>query len=133
MNNYSKKNHKKFLIKYHIIFVVKYRKKLLVGKLKWDMNNIMRHIAISSDFDIDEIQSDENHIHILVNSVPKISPTSIISRLKQQSTVDIWKNHTNILSNHFWKEQTFWSDGYFVCSVGNASIETIKKYIENQG
>ena len=49
------------------------------------------------------------------------------------STVAIWKTHGSILKNHFWKEKTFWSDGYFAASIGNASNETVKKYIEEQG
>ena len=44
-----------------------------------------------------------------------------------------WKLHGNYLSKHFWKERTFWTDGYFVCSIGNVSENTLKKYIENQG
>jgi putative transposase len=45
----------------------------------------------------------------------------------------IWKKHEDILSFVFWKRKMFWSDGYFVCSTGDASAETIKKYIEEQG
>lgn len=48
-------------------------------------------------------------------------------------TNKIWKKHAEVLRNNYWKENTFWSDGYFVCSTGNANMETIKKYIEEQG
>ena len=41
--------------------------------------------------------------------------------------------YSNIIRKHFWKEHTFWTDGYFACSVGNVSEEMLKKYIENQG
>ena len=44
-----------------------------------------------------------------------------------------WKRYPNYLRKHFWKEHTFWTDGYFACSVGNVSEEMLKKYIENQG
>ena len=56
-----------------------------------------------------------------------------MSRLKQISTHRIWEKQGVVLKSHFWKENTFWSDGYFVCSTGDASMETIKKYIEEQG
>jgi len=55
-----------------------------------------------------------------------------IRRLKQETTVRIWKRYPE-LKNHFWKEKTFWSDGYFCCAIENASIETVRKYIEEQG
>ena len=45
----------------------------------------------------------------------------------------IWKRYPDYLRKHFWKEHTFWTDGYFVCSVGNVSEEMLRKYIENQG
>lgn len=53
--------------------------------------------------------------------------------MKQENTINIWKKESQILSKYFWKEKTFWSDGYYVSSIGNASEETIKKYIEQQG
>jgi REP element-mobilizing transposase RayT len=53
--------------------------------------------------------------------------------LKQQTTWRAWNNYENLLQGHFWKERTLWGDGYFVCSTGDASTETIRKYIENQG
>ena len=49
------------------------------------------------------------------------------------TTFHIWKKYPNYLSKCFWKEKTFWTDGYFICSVGNVSEETLRKYIENQG
>jgi hypothetical protein len=64
---------------------------------------------------------------------PSISVSSIVRKLKQKSTVDIWKHFHTIMRLEFWKENTFWSDGYFACSIGEASPETIRKYIENQG
>ena len=45
----------------------------------------------------------------------------------------IWERYPNYLRKHFWKEHTFWTDGYFACSVGNVSEEMFRKYIENQG
>lgn len=77
------------------------------------------------------METDLDHIHLLVEYDPTSSLVSIVRRLKQISTIDVWKKHD--LSKFLWKEKTFWSDGYFVCSIGNASAETIKKYIENQG
>ena len=116
---------------YHIIFVVKYRKKLL-KKYGDDIKQFVFEIAKKSDFDIREMEVDKDHIHLMISSIPKISPLQIVKRLKQETTIRIWKLHPE-LKQHFWKEKTFWSDGYFCCSIGNASIETVRKYIEEQG
>ena len=57
----------------------------------------------------------------------------IVKLMKSYTTYHIWKRYPNYLRKHFWKEHTFWTDGYFACSVGNVSEEMLKKYIENQG
>mgnify|MGYP003415087823 FL=1 len=133
LKEYISKNHSKFLIKYHIILVCKYRKQLLVGAVEYDMKKIMRHISEMSDFDIEVMETDKNHLHMMVRSEPKLSPLQIVRRLKQMSISAVWKKYRDFLRHNFYKEQTFWTDGYFVSSIGNVSQETIKKYIENQG
>jgi putative transposase len=90
-------------------------------------------ISTESDFDIETMEVDVDHIHLLINSVPKLSPLSIVKKLKQMSTHRIWINNKVLLRKHFWKEHTFCSDGYFISSIGNASEDTIRKYIESQG
>ena len=133
LKEYISKNHSKFLIKYHIILVCKYRKQLLVGAVEYDMKKIMRHISEISDFDIEVMETDKDHLHMMVRSDPKLSPLQIVRRLKQMSISAVWKKYGDFLRHNFYKEHTFWTDGYFVSSIGNVSQETIKKYIENQG
>ena len=133
LKEYISKNHSKFLIKYHIILVCKYRKQLLVGAVEYDMKKIMRHISEMSDFDIEVMETDKDHLHMMVRSEPKLSPLQIVRRLKQMSTSAVWKKYRDFLRHNFYKEHTFWTDGYFVSSIGNVSQETIKKHIENQG
>jgi len=65
--------------------------------------------------------------------IPCLSVSSIVRKFKQESTKQIWSLYSDVLSQEFWLEQTFWSDGYFVCSIGEASPETIREYILNQG
>ena len=130
---YETKNHSKFLLKYHMIFVVKYRKNLLINQLSDDMKLILTKISNNYDFEIEIMESDGDHIHLLVSSIPTVSPLQIVNRLKQMSTIEIWKTYSAFLQRHFWRERTFWSDGYFVSTIGNVSQETIREYIEQQG
>ncbi len=132
-SNYISSNRSKHYLKCHLIFVCKYRKKLLVGQLKDDMRSILLNITSNSDFEIEVFESDIDHIHFLIRYIPRLSVTSIVRKLKQESTIAIWQKHKNILSKNFWKEHTFWSDGYFVCSIGEASPDTIRQYILSQG
>lgn len=132
-SNYLVTNRSKHYLKYHLIMVCKYRKKLLIDPLKKDLKSILQAIADRSDFEIELFESDIDHLHFLIRSIPRLSVSSIVRRLKQESTLAIWKKHQRLLSNHFWKEHTFWSDGYFVCSIGEASPQTIRHYILSQG
>lgn len=127
--NYNSKNRHKYLLKCHLIFCVKYRKKLLVGILNDMIKNALEKIAKKSDFDIETMESDRDHIHFLINYPPTLSISSIVRRLKQESTVAIWEVFTDRLKREFWAEKTFWSDGYFVCSVGEANSEIVENYI----
>ena len=128
--DYDRSSHSKYLILYHIIFVTKYRHKILN---LLDIKTIFKDIEKYSNFEIFEMEVDVDHIHFLIKSKPKYSLLSIIRRLKQLSTYRVWKYYNNILKNYYWKENTLWSDGYFVCTIGNVSKETIQKYIQSQG
>ncbi|MBZ5751923.1 IS200/IS605 family transposase [Metabacillus sp. DBTR6] len=126
------KNHSKFLLMCHLIFVCKYRKKLFIP-LGNNVKQLMHDIANRYHFRIVEMEVDKNHIHLLIHYEPKMSILEIVRLLKQMTTLHIWKQHEKYLVKHFWKERTFWSDGYFACSIGNVSRETIQKYIQEQG
>lgn len=130
---YLSKNHSKFLLKYHIIFVCKYRRKLLYGKVASTMKNVLLDISNNSNFKIEVMETDKDHIHLLVSSEPKLSPLQIVRKLKQESTVRIWNLFPELLCRYFYRERTFWTDGYFVSTIGNVSQEKIKHYIEQQG
>ena len=128
--DYVRGHHSKFLILYHIILVTKYRHKILN---LMDIKSVFKNIESKSEFNIIEMEVDIDHIHFLIKSQPKYSISQIIRRLKRNSTIEIWKIYYNILIKYYWKEKTLWSDGYFACSIGNVSKETIEQYIKSQG
>jgi putative transposase len=117
---------------YHIIFVCKYRRKIL-QPIDNDLKQSILKIASEYDFEILEMETDKDHIHLLVSSEPKVSTLSIVRLLKQRTTHDMWQSHSTYLRKYYWKEKTLWTDGYFVASVGNVSKITIEKYIREQG
>jgi len=132
---YHTKKRCKYMIKLHIVLVTKYRKPILVDEINEDIKQIVYEISKMDDslFTITTMETDKDHLHMLVDIDPTVSASSIVSRIKQISTNRIWKQYSKELKVHYWGENTFWSDGYFVCSTGDANMETIKKYIEEQG
>jgi len=119
-------------LKIHLIFVVKYRKNI-IKNFEEDIKKSFLKSSKDRDFEILLMEADLNHIHLLIEFKPKVSITQIARCLKKESVFNLWKDHSYTLIKYFWKEKTFWSDGYFVSTVGEASEETIRKYIENQG
>lgn len=79
------------------------------------------------------METDKDHIHYMIETEPTMSISKIVNLMKSYTTYHIWERYPNYLRKHFWKEHTFWTDGYFACSVGNVSEEMLRKYIENQG
>lgn len=130
---WKSKNRHKYLLQYHIIFVCKYRKKLLHNKISEDIKQFSHEICKKHNIIIKTMETDKDHIHYMIESEPSISMSKIVNLIKSYTTFHIWQAHSKYLSKHFWKENTFWTDGYFICSVGNVSEKTLRKYIENQG
>lgn len=130
---YQHRSHNKNLLMVHLIFATKYRKKLFYGKFRDDVKQYLFEACAKHRWYIKRMETDKDHIHILLQYNPTDSVTGIVSILKQYSTYHIWKKYPKFLQKHYWKEHTLWSDGYFAASVGMVSEETIKHYIETQG
>lgn len=133
MSNYNTKSHKKYLLQAHIIFSTKYRKPILEILLGQSIKDKILEISETSRFKVVTQEVDKNHIHILISYEPNISISQIIRKIKSETTYHVWQIYADVLKNEYYKKHKLWADGYFVCSVGDASEEAIRKYIENQG
>ena len=67
------------------------------------------------------METDKDHIHYMIETEPTMSISKIVNLMKSYTIYHIWKRYPDYLRKHFWKEHTFWTDGHFVCSVGNVS------------
>lgn len=133
-NTYKSGSHNKYLLQYHLIFVCKYRRKLLVSpNIASDIKRLSLEYCQNHNVVIHYMEVDKDHIHYMIETEPTMSVSKIVNLMKSYTTYHIWKKYPNYLRKHFWKEHTFWTDGYFACSVGNVSEEMLRKYIENQG
>jgi putative transposase len=133
-NEYVSKNRCKFLLRYHLIFVCKYRRKLLGGNnVSSDIKKLSEEIANKHDVKIKYMETDKDHIHYMIETTPNINLSDFVRGLKQYTTYHIWEKYEPYLSKCFWHERTFWSDGYFIASIGEVSSQTLQYYIENQG
>ncbi len=93
---YDTLTHSKFLLMYHVIFVCKYRKTIL-EPISEELKQIIYDISKESDFEILEMETDKDHIHFVIKSEPKVSVLAIVRRLKQESTIRLWKTQKEYL------------------------------------
>ena len=132
-NRYNRRNRRKYNLKVHIVLVAKYRKALLQNGIDDFVKRAIYYLAEQNNWNIIAMETDKDHIHILLEYDATERICDIISIIKQRTTRWLWTRYRDVLSKQYWKKQIFWSDGYFVCSIGEVSLATIEKYITEQG
>lgn len=126
------KSHNKNLLLYHFVCPVKYRREVFTKSVEKTLKKICKGIGTRFEIYIIEVGSDENHVHFLIQSVPTYSPTKILRTVKSITAKKIFKDHPEV-KKKLWGGK-FWTSGYYVNTVGQYSnLETIKKYVQNQG
>ena len=119
----------KWKCQYHIVFIPKYRKKVLYGQLKEDVRDIIKTLCKYKGVEIISGAVCSDHVHLCVSIPPKIKVSEFMGYLKGKSTLMIYDRHPNLQSK--W-DKAFWARGYYVATVGNVTEAAIKKYIEEQ-
>ena len=134
MSGWNSASHNKYLLQYHLIYVCKYRKHLLVSKnIADDVKRLSNEICQKHRVNIKYMEVDKDHIYYMIETRPNINLSDFVRTMKSYITYHMWEIYEFYLRKCFWKERTFFTDGYFICSVGNVSEKTLKEYIENQG
>lgn len=121
-----------YSLEYHIVWCVKYRQEILFGKLKDDLIEILFEIAKKNDFEILEINSDKDHIHLLVSLSPQHYIPSVIKVLKGVSARLIFKEYREKLKDVLWSKN-LWNPSYFVATVSENTESQIEEYLKSQG
>lgn len=127
--DYNSLSHTTWECKYHIVFAPKYRRKIIFGKYKAEIEKILRRLCEHKDVKIIEAEMCPDHVHMLVAIPPKISVSSFMGYLKGKSTLMIFDEFANL--KYKYGNRRFWADGYFVSTVGK-NEKKIKEYIANQ-
>ena len=122
-------SHVRWKCQYHIVFIPKYRKKVLYGKLKEDVRDIIATLCRYKNVEIIDGAVCSDHIHLSVAIPPKYSISKFMWYLKGKSTLMIYDRHPELQSK--W-DKSFWARGYYVSTIGNITEDAIKKYIREQ-
>ena len=129
---YIKTAHSIYYLQYHVVWVCKYRRRILnPGICGYIRKLLPKLIRSMSGVKLETIGFDRDHLHMVISIPPKYSIASVMGQLKSQSASGLRKAFP-WLSKVYWNENIVWSPGYFVSSVG-VDEETIKRYVELQG
>lgn len=123
-------NHSVFSLHYHLVLVVKYRKKVFNDKKSNYVKDIFERIGSNYNISLIEWHHDKDHVHILFKAHPNTELSKFINAYKSASSRLIKRDFPEI-KQQLWKEM-FWSKSYCLITTGGASIETVKKYIQSQ-
>lgn len=133
MDNLRKGRHCVFMMHAHLIFITKYRGKVLNEEALLFMESVMRDVCSQFEVELIEFNGEQDHVHLLINYPPKVCVSKLINSLKGVSSRRIRQRFPDI--RYHWtnkKSGALWSPSYFSGSVGGAPLDILKKYIEDQ-
>ena len=128
---YRKTSHAVYDIKYHLVWITKYRKPVIRGEIGKRLRELIRQTCATLDVQIEKGHIAPDHVHLLVSVPPNVSVSELMQRVKGRSSRLMLTEYTE-LKKQFWG-QHLWARGYFAASTGNVTDEIIKQYIESQG
>ncbi len=130
MQNYRKTSHAVYDLKYHLVWITKYRKPVLHGRVAERVRELIREICKANEVEILRGHISSDHIHIFVSVPPQISVSKLMQKLKGKTSRKMLAEFKE-LSKRYWGRH-IWGRGYFAASSGNVTDEVIMQYIEAQ-
>lgn len=127
----DRNSHHVFRIMYHFVWIPKYRHKVFVEPYRETLKQIIHKIGYDYNMNIVELEIPTDHIHMVIKSEPKLSPSRIMQTIKSISARAFFKAYPQIKKKYFWGGH-LWTESFFVETVGNVNEETIRKYVQNQ-
>lgn len=129
MSSFESLKHTSWECKYHVVFIPKYRKKAIFGRIRKDLGPILREMARQKEAKIEEGHLMPDHVHMLLSIPPKYSVAQVVGHMKGKSAISIARIFMGKTKNFV--GQSFWARGYFVSTVGRDE-QTIRESIRNQ-
>lgn len=120
-----------YSLQYHVVWCVKYRRKIITPDIEASLMTIVQKIAKDNDFEILEINTDKDHIHLLINCSPQHYIPNMLKALKGVSARLLMKEHGNSLKEKLW-DGHLWNPSYFVATVSENTEDQIREYIQRQ-
>ena len=129
MRQVSSLSHTRWECKYHVVFIPKYRRKVLFGQIRGELGEIFHRLARQREGLIEEGHIMADHVHMMISIPPKYAVSQMVGYIKGKSAIHIARQFAGRKRNYVGEH--FWARGYFVSTVGRDE-ETIRRYIRHQ-
>ena len=130
MGNVKRSRHSVYTLNYHVVWIPRYRKSVLVGDIAERLRELLFEITEHHQFEILAQEIIPDHVHVFVSAPPKLAPSQIVRLLKGISSRYLRAEFEQLQQIYWRKNTTLWAESYYVGSAGHVSSETIKHYIE---
>ncbi|MEM9665778.1 MAG: IS200/IS605 family transposase [Bacteroidota bacterium] len=130
MQHYRRTSHSLYDIKYHLVWITKYRKPALHGEVAQRVRELIRRECQKLDVEIIKGHVAKDHVHLLVSVPPKVSVSKLMQHLKGKTSYKLQHEYRR-LRREFWGRH-LWARGYFCATTGNVTDEAVAAYIEQQ-
>ena len=131
MTHYRNGGHTVYEIKYHFVWITKYRYQILRGKIAYRLRELLRQGCEAKEIEIIRGSISKDHVHMLLSCPATMAPSKIVQYLKGRSSRLLQEEFPE-LKKRYWG-QHMWARGYFCGTVGQVDEDTIKRYVETQG
>jgi putative transposase len=129
MDDYESLSHTKWECKYHVVFIPKYRRKVLYGELRRCLGEVFRKLAVQKESRIEEGHLMPDHVHMMISIPPKYAVSQVVGFIKGKSAIHLARTYGERKRNFV--GQSFWARGFFVSTVGRDEA-AVREYIKNQ-
>jgi putative transposase len=116
---------------YHFVWIPKYRHKVFVEPYRSTMKGIIQKVGYDYDIDIVELEIPNEHIHMVIRGIPKQSPSDVMQIVKSITAREFFRIYPEIKKKYFWGGK-LWAQSFFFETIGNATEEVIRKYVQDQ-
>ena len=129
---YISSSHVVYSLRLHLVLVSKYRRKVLISEVRDYLKGVFENILESWRCRLIEFGGEDDHVHLLIETHPALNISQLVNNIKSASSRRVRGQFADHVSKFYWKPY-FWNRAYYVGSVGDVSLATIRKYVEQQG
>jgi putative transposase len=126
-------SHVVFSIHLHVVFVTKYRKKVLTNLMIEDIKSVFQRVLTANNCKLEECSSEADHVHLLIDLHPDNNISDLVASLKSASSRILRQKYKEEIDKFYWGEKAkLWHDSKCIVSCGGAPLEIVKQYVQNQ-